>query len=58
MGNIENCCGSASHTDNRGQPLKTVTIYGDYFNADTRALLVVCIMAQVDYRFSLVDTFN
>ena len=35
-----------------------LTIYGDYFDRDTRALLAICDMAEVDAVFTIVDTFN
>ena len=35
-----------------------MTIYGDYFNQDTRALLAICQMSGVDYEFRLIDTFQ
>ena len=35
-----------------------MTIYGDYFNQDTRGLLTVCKLADVDYKFVLVDTLK
>ena len=59
MGNISQCCGAAGQvaTPQELRP-KAVVIYGDFFNADTRALLAICIMSQIDYKFSLVDTFN
>ena len=59
MGNIGQCCGATGHVAAPGdlRP-KSVVIYGDFFNADTRALLAICIMSQIDYKFSFVDTFN
>ena len=36
----------------------SLTIYGDYFDRDTRALLVICDMAEVKADFIMVDTFN
>lgn len=35
-----------------------VTIYGDYFNQDTRALLIICKLADLRVNFHLIDTFN
>ena len=35
-----------------------LTIWGDYFNQDTRALLAICEMAEVQHTFELVDTFQ
>ena len=61
MGNISNCCGGASQvalTPGIPEHQHTLTIYGDYFNADTRALLAVCLMADVEHTFALVDCFK
>ena len=33
-------------------------IYGDYFDRDTRALLTICDMSEVELDFVIVDTFN
>ena len=35
-----------------------MTIYGDYFDRDTRALLAICDMAEVAAEFVIIDTFN
>ena len=35
-----------------------IVIHGDYFNQDTRALLIICKMAQVNTRFVLVNTMK
>ena len=35
-----------------------LTIHGDYFDRDTRALLAICDMAEVAAEFVIVDTFN
>ena len=35
-----------------------LTIWGDYFNQDTRAILAICAMAGLDADFKLVDTFE
>ena len=35
-----------------------LTIFGDYFDRDTRALLAICDMAEVQADFTIVDTFN
>ena len=37
---------------------EAVTIYGDYFNSDTRSLLIICKLADVRVKFHLIDTFN
>lgn len=37
---------------------KSVHIYGDYYNADTRALLVICKFADLEPNFTLVDTLK
>ena len=37
---------------------KVLTIWGDYFNQDTRALLAICDMAEVQHEFKLVDSFQ
>ena len=28
-----------------------ITIYGDYFSSDTRAILAACKYAEIDYEF-------
>ena len=33
-------------------------IYGDYFDRDTRAILALCDMAEVEIELVYVDTFN
>ena len=33
-----------------------LTIYGDYFSSDTRAILIACKYAEVDYELKLVNT--
>jgi len=35
-----------------------LTIYGDYFDRDTRALLAICDMSEVVSEFAMIDTFN
>ena len=35
-----------------------LTIWGDFFNQETRALLAMCEMAEVQVAFTLVDTFQ
>ena len=32
------------------------TVYGDYFNSDTRAILAVCMHANIEHEFKLVDS--
>ena len=36
----------------------TLTIWGDHFNQDTRALLIMCEMADVRHKFREVNTFK
>ena len=35
-----------------------LAIWGDYFNQDTRALLAICDMAEIQHEFRLVDSFQ
>ena len=35
-----------------------VTIWGDYFNHDTRALIAICEIANIPRRFEEVNTFK
>lgn len=35
-----------------------ITIWGDYFSSDTRALLAICEMADINAKFEEVDTFK
>ena len=32
------------------------TVYGDYFNSDTWAILAVCNHANIEHEFKLVDS--
>ena len=32
------------------------TVYGDYFNSDTRAILAICKHANIQHEFELIDT--
>ena len=49
-------CGPSENT----QPAAwdQITIWRDYFNQDTRALLAICKMSSVKAEFSHVDTFK
>ena len=50
-GHVENTTpGSKSGAD------ETITIWGDYFNQDTRALLAICQISGISSKFELVDT--
>ena len=33
-------------------------IYGDYFSADTRVLLAICKMCELNFEFKLIDTLE
>ena len=33
-------------------------IYGDFFSADTRALIAICQMANIEHNFELIDTLE
>ena len=56
MGNA--CCHAqdAGLPDDRHQG--PFTVYGDYFNSDTRAILAICKLANVKHNFQLVDTLT
>ena len=36
----------------------SIHVYGDYFDRDTRAILALCDMVEVQTKFHIVDTFN
>ena len=57
MGQHVECCSSPCGDPPTGDQGK-INIWGDYFNQDTRALLIICDMAEADYHFRLIDTFN
>ena len=50
-------CGQALPEDRGGSASRELTIWGDYFNGDTRAILAICEMAEVQHDFKLVDSF-
>ena len=37
---------------------QAITIYGDYFSADTRALVAMCKMAGIEFTLEMVDTLD
>ena len=50
MGQVDACCSSPDARAPNAPNIKnqqSLTIYGDYFNQDTRALLAICRMAEV-----------
>ena len=59
------CCGNKGQIDlptprsSRTTNLDDeIQIYGDHFNQDTRALLAICEIAGVKYKFINIDTFK
>lgn len=48
-------CGKATTLDRTGGAL---TIYGDYFNSDTRTLLAILEISGTQYSFMEVDVFK
>ena len=49
-------CGPSENTT--PVPRDQITIWGDYFNQDTRALIAICEMSGVSANFQMVDTFT
>ena len=49
-------CGPSENTT--PIPKDKITIWGDYFNQDTRALIAICDMSGVPADFKLIDTFT
>ena len=48
-----------SQIDDRvGRNTPKLTIWGDYYNQDTRALLAICDMAEIPHEFKLVDSLQ
>ena len=59
MGQVDACCSSPDRSQPNAPSIKSaLTIYGDWFNQDTRALIAICNMAEVPCEFVHVDTFN
>ena len=50
------CCEKSSQESRND--LAPMTIYGDYYDRDTRALLAICDMCKVQVSFKYVCTFN
>lgn len=50
-------CGPAQPEAPSGDK-NTLHIYGDYFNTETRALLIICKMANIEHQFHLIDTLE
>ena len=50
-----NCCEGAIECMPQND---IVTIWGDYFNQDTRTLLIMCEMANMRHKFKEVNTFR
>ena len=46
MGNSVCCASACGNSVRPPEPGSRITIWGDYFNQDTRALLIVCEMAD------------
>ena len=51
-------CGPAQPEAPEAKGNKGITIYGDYFSADTRALIVMCDIAEIEYTLEMIDTLN
>ena len=51
-------CGPAQPEAPDARPGTSFTVHGDYFSADTRALLAICEMADVPVTFQVVDTLE
>ena len=56
MGGQNGCCATPCSFKPE-EMANAITIWGDLFNQDTRALLIICEMAGAPHRFKLVDTF-
>lgn len=48
-------CGPSDDVSARNSKLQ---VYGDYFSSDTRAVLMACKFAEVDFEFQLINTLK
>ena len=49
-------CGGSTHLPRNGT--QTLTVYGDYFNPETRTILAMLYIAGVPHQFQEIDTFK
>ena len=49
-------CGGSTHIPRNGN--NALTVYGDFFNSDTRTILSLLYIAGVPHQFQEVDTFK
>lgn len=52
-----NCC-TKSAIPELSDTVTKLTVYGDYFDRDTRGLLAICDLCEVSVNLQLICTFN